>query len=39
MLIWRVGGDMFFASAGHIVQGLKVALAASQPPARTVFQI
>ena len=37
MLIWRVGGDMFFASIGHFVGGLKVALAASRPPAKHVL--
>ena len=29
---------MSFASVGHIAKGLKVALAASQPPAQTVFR-
>jgi high affinity sulfate transporter 1 len=33
MLIWRVGGDMFFASVGHFVAGIKAALGASRPPA------
>jgi len=33
MLIWRVGGDMFFASVGHLIVGIKAALAASRPPA------
>ncbi len=37
MLIWRVGGDMFFASVGRFVGGLKVALAASRPPATHVL--
>ena len=37
MLIWRVGGDMFFASIGHVVGGLKVALAVSRPPAKHVL--
>jgi MFS superfamily sulfate permease-like transporter len=37
MLIWRVGGDMFFASVGHIVAGIKAALAASRPPAKRVL--
>jgi sulfate permease, SulP family len=37
MLIWRVGGDMFFASVGHFVGGIKVALAASRPPAKHVL--
>ena len=37
MLIWRVGGDMFFASVGHFVRGIKDALAASRPPAKHVL--
>jgi MFS superfamily sulfate permease-like transporter len=37
LLIWRVGGDLFFASAGHLGEGLKVALAASRPPAKHVL--
>jgi len=37
MLIWRVGGDMFFASVGHFVAGIKEALSASQPPAKHVL--
>ena len=37
MLIWRVGGDLFFASVGHFVGGLKVALAASRPRAKHVL--
>jgi SulP family sulfate permease len=37
MLIWRVGGDMFFASVGHFVGGLKVALAANRPSAKHVL--
>ena len=36
LLIWRVGGDLFFASIGHLGEELKAALAASQPPARHV---
>jgi MFS superfamily sulfate permease-like transporter len=32
LLIWRPGGDLFFASIGHIGDGLKAALAASHPP-------
>ena len=31
MLIWRVGGDMFFASVGQFVAGLKAAIASSRP--------
>jgi sulfate permease, SulP family len=37
LLIWRVGGDMFFASIGHFDEGLKAALAASSPPAKHVL--
>jgi len=37
MLIWRVGGDMFFASVGHLIVGIKAALAASRPPAKHVL--
>ena len=37
MLIWRVGGDLFFASVGHFVGELKVALAASRPPVKHVL--
>jgi MFS superfamily sulfate permease-like transporter len=37
MLIWRVGGDLFFASVGHFVRGLKFALAAGRPPAKHVL--
>jgi SulP family sulfate permease len=33
LLIWRAGGDLFFASIGHLDDGLKTALAASRPPA------
>jgi MFS superfamily sulfate permease-like transporter len=36
LLIWRAGGDLFFASVGHVGHGLKAALAASHPPARHV---
>ena len=34
MLIWRLGGDMFFASVGHVVLGIRAALAASRPAAK-----
>jgi high affinity sulfate transporter 1 len=37
LLIWRVGGDLFFASAGHLDEGLKAALAASHPLAKHVL--
>jgi high affinity sulfate transporter 1 len=37
LLIWRPGGDLWFASIGHLGDGLKAALAASHPPARHVL--
>jgi high affinity sulfate transporter 1 len=37
LLIWRVGGDLFFASTGHLDKGLKAAQAAGRPPARHVL--
>jgi len=37
LLIWRIGGDLFFASIGHLNEGLKAALAASRPPAKHVL--
>src|SRR5262245_15027234 len=37
LLIWRPGGDLFFASIGHLGDGLKAALAASRPPTRHVL--
>jgi high affinity sulfate transporter 1 len=37
LLIWRPGGDLFFASIGHLSDGLKVALAASRPPTKHVL--
>src|SRR4029077_5841918 len=37
LLIWRAGGDLFFASIGHLDEGLKAALAASRPPATHVL--
>ena len=37
LLIWRVGGDLFFASIGHLDHGLKAALAASRSPAKHVL--
>jgi anti-anti-sigma factor len=36
-LIWRAGGDLFFASVGHLEEGLKTALAVNRPPARHVL--
>jgi anti-anti-sigma factor len=37
LLIWRVGGDLFFASVGHHGEGLKAALAAARPSAKHVL--
>jgi SulP family sulfate permease len=37
LLIWRPGGDLFFASIGHFDEGLKAELAASRPPAKRVL--
>jgi high affinity sulfate transporter 1 len=37
LLIWRPGGDLWFASIGHLGDGLKAALAASRPPAKRVL--
>jgi high affinity sulfate transporter 1 len=37
LLIWRPGGDLWFASIGHLGDALKAALAASRPPARHVL--
>jgi MFS superfamily sulfate permease-like transporter len=37
LLIWRPGGDLFFASIGHLGDGLKAALAASHPPPKHVL--
>jgi MFS superfamily sulfate permease-like transporter len=31
LLIWRVGGDLFFASIGHMEAGLKRSIAATPP--------
>jgi sulfate permease, SulP family len=30
LLIWRVGGELFFASIGHLEEGLKGALATNR---------
>ena len=32
LLIWRIGGDLFFASIGHIETALKRSLAETRPP-------
>jgi sulfate permease, SulP family len=37
LLIWRAGGELFFASVGHFDEGLKAALAANRPPAKHVL--
>jgi sulfate permease, SulP family len=37
LLIWRAGGELFFASIGHFDEGLKAALAANRPPAKHVL--
>ena len=37
LLIWRPGGDLFFASTGHLGDGLRAALAANRPPAKHVL--
>jgi high affinity sulfate transporter 1 len=37
LLIWRPGGDLFFASIDRIVEALKAALAAHRPPAKRVL--
>jgi SulP family sulfate permease len=37
LLIWRAGGDLFFASIGHLGEGLKAALATSRPPVKHIL--
>jgi sulfate permease, SulP family len=37
LLIWRAGGELFFASIGHLDDGLKAALAANRPPVKHVL--
>ncbi len=37
LLIWRVGGDLFFASIGQLEEGLKTAMATNRPPTRHVL--
>jgi MFS superfamily sulfate permease-like transporter len=37
LLIWRIGGDLFFASSGHFEEGLEAALAASHVPTQHVL--
>src|SRR6516165_407365 len=37
LLIWRAGGDLFFASIGHLDEQLRAALATSRPPVKHVL--
>jgi high affinity sulfate transporter 1 len=37
LLMWRPGGDLFFASIGHLDDGLKAVLAKSRPPPKRVL--
>ena len=37
LMIWRPGGDLFFASIGHLDGQLKAALAANRPPVKHVL--
>jgi len=37
LLIWRPGGELFFASIGHLGDGFRAALASSHPPAKHVL--
>ena len=37
LLIWRIGGELFFASIGHLDAGLKAAVVASRPAAKHVL--
>ena len=37
LLIWRVGGDLFFASIGHIETSLNESLAVTRPPVKRVL--
>jgi high affinity sulfate transporter 1 len=37
LLIWRPGGDLFFASIGYSDEALKAAVAASRPPVKRVL--
>jgi MFS superfamily sulfate permease-like transporter len=37
LLIWRIGGDLFFASSGHFEEGLQAALASSRTPVTDVL--
>jgi len=37
LLIWRIGGDLFFASIGHVEEGLQAAVAANRAPTEHVL--
>jgi SulP family sulfate permease len=37
LLIWRIGGELFFASVGHLDEGLKAAMAVNRPPTKHVL--
>jgi sulfate permease, SulP family len=37
LLIWRIGGELFFASISHLDAGLKTAVASSRPGAKHVL--
>jgi anti-anti-sigma factor len=37
LLIWRIGGELFFASVGHLNEGLKAAVAVNRPPTKHVL--
>jgi MFS superfamily sulfate permease-like transporter len=37
LIIWRAGGDLFFASIGHFDEQLRAALSAARPPAKHVL--
>jgi SulP family sulfate permease len=37
LLIWRCGGDLFFAGVSHLSEEMKAALAANRPPAKHVL--
>jgi sulfate permease, SulP family len=37
LLIWRIGGELFFASISHLDAGLKAAVASSRPAAKHVL--
>jgi MFS superfamily sulfate permease-like transporter len=37
LLIWRAGGDLFFASIGHLGTGIRAALATHHPPVKHVL--